>query len=105
MGRRELFYCLVLLLPLAESSSRLGSGWLLNLGAETSVELSWTSFSASIFVLVALVLSTYLIFEHLGAYNQPEVHPTTLSVWILDIYVVLLLFSLFLVQCFSNSSV
>lgn len=72
MGRRELFYCLVLLLPLAESSSRLGSGWLSNLGVEASFELSWTSFSASIFVLVALVLSTYLIFEHLAAYNQPE---------------------------------
>ncbi|KAK7262452.1 hypothetical protein RJT34_09486 [Clitoria ternatea] len=34
--------------------------------------ISWTVFSSSIFVLVALVLSMYLIFEHLAAYNQPE---------------------------------
>ncbi|KAF5749101.1 transmembrane protein [Tripterygium wilfordii] len=44
----------------------------LNLGADSSVTLSWPIFSASIFVLVALVLSMYLIFEHLAAYNQPE---------------------------------
>ncbi|XP_027339272.1 protein LAZ1 homolog 1 isoform X2 [Abrus precatorius] len=34
--------------------------------------MSWTVFSSSIFVLVALILSMYLIFEHLAAYNQPE---------------------------------
>ncbi|KAK6939993.1 Organic solute transporter subunit alpha/Transmembrane protein 184 [Dillenia turbinata] len=46
--------------------------WLANLGAETTSLYSWSISSASIFVLVALVLSMYLIFEHLAAYNQPE---------------------------------
>ncbi|KAK6938302.1 Organic solute transporter subunit alpha/Transmembrane protein 184, partial [Dillenia turbinata] len=46
--------------------------WLANLGAETPSLYSWSISSASIFVLVALVLSMYLIFELLAAYNQPE---------------------------------
>ncbi|KAE8100460.1 hypothetical protein FH972_018356 [Carpinus fangiana] len=46
--------------------------WSLNLGAESATFFSWPIFSASIFVAVALVLSMYLIFEHLAAYNQPE---------------------------------
>lgn len=47
--------------------------WLLNLGAESAIVINWPIFSAGIFVLLALVLSMYLIFEHLAAYNQPEV--------------------------------
>lgn len=46
--------------------------WLLNLDGQPSVLHSWTICSAGIFVLVALVLSMYLIFEHLAAYNIPE---------------------------------
>ncbi|KAG2665686.1 hypothetical protein I3760_15G020500 [Carya illinoinensis] len=46
--------------------------WLLHLGAEFAIFSSWPIFSASIFVAVAVVLSMYLIFEHLAAYNQPE---------------------------------
>ncbi|KAE9445387.1 hypothetical protein C3L33_22715, partial [Rhododendron williamsianum] len=46
--------------------------WLINLGSEPTLLYSWTICSASIFVFVALVLSMYLIFEHLAAYNQPE---------------------------------
>ncbi|XP_061355467.1 protein LAZ1 homolog 1-like [Gastrolobium bilobum] len=46
--------------------------WPQNLGVETTGTVSWTVFSSSIFVLVALVLSIYLIFEHLASYNQPE---------------------------------
>ncbi|KAF7829751.1 protein LAZ1-like protein 1-like [Senna tora] len=44
----------------------------LNLGLDSTRTFSWTIFSSSVFVLVALVLSMYLIFEHLAAYNQPE---------------------------------
>ncbi|KAH7568008.1 hypothetical protein JRO89_XS07G0213300 [Xanthoceras sorbifolium] len=40
--------------------------------SESAIAFSWPIFSASIFVFVALVLSMYLIFEHLAAYNQPE---------------------------------
>jgi len=49
--------------------------WHQNLGVDSTGTVSLTVFSASIFVLVALVLSMYLVFEHLAAYNQPEVHP------------------------------
>ena len=48
--------------------------WLLDLDAKSPSVYSWAISSASIFVLVALVLSMYLIVEHLAAYNQPEVH-------------------------------
>ena len=48
--------------------------WSLNLGAESAIVYSWPIYSASIFVAVALLLSMYLIFEHLAAYNQPEVY-------------------------------
>lgn len=46
--------------------------WLLDLDAKSPSVYSWAISSASIFVLVALVLSMYLIVEHLAAYNQPE---------------------------------
>ncbi|KAL2585888.1 hypothetical protein AAZV13_13G019800 [Glycine max] len=46
--------------------------WHQNLGVDSTGTVSLTVFSASIFVLVALVLSMYLVFEHLAAYNQPE---------------------------------
>ncbi|KAK4273930.1 hypothetical protein QN277_017230 [Acacia crassicarpa] len=55
-----------------ESTIKSGNMWLLNLVVESAGTFSWVIFSSSIFVLVALVLSTYLIFEHLSAYNQPE---------------------------------
>ncbi|XP_071717613.1 protein LAZ1 homolog 1 [Rutidosis leptorrhynchoides] len=48
------------------------SMWSSIVGGQQSSLYSWTIFSASICVLVALFLSTYLIFEHLAAYNQPE---------------------------------
>lgn len=66
------FYFLFFLFTLVESSSRSGNMWLLNLGAESAIVINWPIFSAGIFVLLALFLSMYLIFEHLAAYNQPE---------------------------------
>ncbi|KAI3672845.1 hypothetical protein L6452_38945 [Arctium lappa] len=59
-------------LTLTESSSRSIPMWSTSLSAEHSFLYSWTIFSASFCVLIALVLSLYLIFEHLAAYNQPE---------------------------------
>lgn len=55
--------------------------WLLNLDGQPSLLHSWTICSAGIFVLVALVLSMYLIFEHLAAYNIPEVCSVALVIW------------------------
>lgn len=73
IGWRVVLLFLFLVLSLAESSSRPWSMWPSNFGAEQTFLYSWTIFTASICVLVALFLSTYLIFEHLAAYNQPEV--------------------------------
>ncbi|KAL4559123.1 hypothetical protein LXL04_031257 [Taraxacum kok-saghyz] len=60
------------ILTLAESSSTPWSMWSNNFSAEQTLLYRCTIFSASFCVLVALFLSTYLIFEHLAAYNQPE---------------------------------
>ncbi|GFZ09912.1 organic solute transporter ostalpha protein [Actinidia rufa] len=72
MGWKEIFLSLFFLLLLAESSGGSTEMRLINLGGGQSLLYSWTIVSASAFVLVALVLSMYLIFEHLAAYNQPE---------------------------------
>lgn len=71
MGVTDIFSALSSLLPFNESSNPFSEIWSLS-GAETASAFSWTIFSAGIFVFVALVLSMYLIFEHLAAYNQPE---------------------------------
>jgi hypothetical protein len=34
--------------------------------------LTWPILSASVFVVIAILLPMYLIFEHLASYNQPE---------------------------------
>ncbi|TKY56022.1 LAZ1-like 1 [Spatholobus suberectus] len=62
----------ILLFIPVESTGRAGNMWLQNPGVESTGTVSLTVFSASIFVLVALILSMYLVFEHLAAYNQPE---------------------------------
>ncbi|KAL9394583.1 hypothetical protein Peur_013868 [Populus x canadensis] len=72
MEWRWTFCCLFFLFELVKSTSQSGKVWALYLGAESVVNVSWPIFSAGIFVLLALVFSMYLIFEHLAAYNQPE---------------------------------
>lgn len=72
MSWKKILLSLLFLLNLVESSGRSVDMWLINLGSGPTLLYSWTICSAGIFVLVALVLSTYLIFEHLAAYNQPE---------------------------------
>ncbi|GAB2273818.1 hypothetical protein Dimus_039052 [Dionaea muscipula] len=72
MGWRGIFYSFFFLLTLVESTSRSGNIWFLKLATGPTFLYSWAITTASVFVLVALVLSTYLIFEHLAAYNQPE---------------------------------
>lgn len=76
MGLLNVLCSCIFLFTVVESTSRSGSMWP-GIGGESTGTVSWTVFSASIFVLVALVLSMYLIFEHLAAYNQPEVYICT----------------------------
>ncbi|XP_068652835.1 protein LAZ1 homolog 1 isoform X2 [Aristolochia californica] len=66
-----LFY-LFSLLTVVESSSRLGIMLFVKTGIELKMLHSWPILSAGIFVLIALVLSVFLIVEHLAFYNQPE---------------------------------
>ncbi|XP_059630551.1 protein LAZ1 homolog 1 [Cornus florida] len=70
--KKGVLFSFFFLLSLVESSGRSGKMWSISLGTGSTLFHSWTICSASIFVLVALVLSMYLIFEHLAAYNQPE---------------------------------
>ncbi|KAL8141345.1 hypothetical protein V2J09_007366 [Rumex salicifolius] len=72
MGWRGIACSFFFLATMAESSSRSINLWSLNLENGPSLLYNWTIASAGIFVLVALVLSMYLLFEHLAAYNQPE---------------------------------
>ncbi|KAM7507857.1 hypothetical protein LguiA_018310 [Lonicera macranthoides] len=74
MGWRGILFSLFCFLTLVESSGRPWPVWSINLGVTggPTVLYSWTISSASIFVLVALILSMYLLFGHLAAYNQPE---------------------------------
>ncbi|KAL8256568.1 hypothetical protein R6Q59_031635 [Mikania micrantha] len=69
---RELLLSLSFTITLAESCSRSSLMLSIKLGAEHSFLYNWTIFSSSFCVLVALILSMYLIFEHLSSYNQPE---------------------------------
>ncbi|KAL0351587.1 UNVERIFIED_CONTAM: protein LAZ11 [Sesamum calycinum] len=72
MGWKEVLLSSLYLATLVESTSRSGRFWSINVGVETSALYSWAVSSAAVFVVVALVLSMYLIFEHLAAYKQPE---------------------------------
>lgn len=72
MGWRGVFYFSFFILSVVESSARSQKIWPMELGGKTTSVYSWSIFSSSIFVFVALIMSTYLIFEHLSAYNQPE---------------------------------
>jgi len=73
MGLLDIVCSSIFLFTLVEATSRSGIMWPLKIGVESTGTITLAVFSSSIFVLVALVLSTYLIFEHLAAYNQPEV--------------------------------
>ncbi|XP_021760965.1 protein LAZ1 homolog 1-like [Chenopodium quinoa] len=72
MGWMWVVYVFFFLLNARESVGSSGKAWFLEIATGTSSLYSWSITSSSIFVLTALVLSMYLIFEHLAAYNHPE---------------------------------
>lgn len=73
MGWNGVLFSFLSLATLGESADRLGRFWPVSIIAGTSSLYSWAVTSAAVLVVVALILSMYLIFEHLAAYNQPEV--------------------------------
>ncbi|KAJ4966238.1 hypothetical protein NE237_018087 [Protea cynaroides] len=72
MAWRKILYSLILFITIVESSSRSLKMGSLHLGVESNSLYSWPILSAGVFVVVALVLSLFLIFEHIADYNQPE---------------------------------
>uniref|UniRef100_A0A1D1XJ67 Transmembrane protein 184C n=2 Tax=Anthurium amnicola TaxID=1678845 RepID=A0A1D1XJ67_9ARAE len=72
MAWKGVFLLSLLFISLAESSTSPRKLLFLNASTYSNLSPSWPILSAGAFVAVTLVLSFYLIFEHLGAYNQPE---------------------------------
>ncbi|XP_057532121.1 protein LAZ1 homolog 1 [Amaranthus tricolor] len=72
MGWMWAVYIFILLLKARESVGSSGKEWFLEMASSSSSLHNWSITTASIFVITALILSMYLIFEHLAAYNQPE---------------------------------
>ncbi|KAK9110414.1 hypothetical protein Sjap_018474 [Stephania japonica] len=70
MAWKRIFCAIFFYFTLVDSSSRTEKVWPLSFGVRSFY--SWPVISAGIFVTVALVLSFFLIFEHIAAYNQPE---------------------------------
>lgn len=72
MAWKGVFCSLLLCFSLAESSSRSWKIFSYDSGLYSSMLLNWPVLSAGIFVIVSVVLSLFLVFEHLSVYNQPE---------------------------------
>lgn len=83
-------YIFILLLNARESVGSSGKEWFLEMASSSSSLHNWSITTASIFVITALMLSLYLIFEHLAAYNQPEVRSCS-SVGSLSFSIVILM--------------
>lgn len=76
MGWKVVLLSFLHIATLVDAMSKLDRFWSMDTNVGTSALHSWVVSSAAIFVLMALILSMYLIFDHLIAYNQPEVRPT-----------------------------
>jgi len=61
------------------ATMRVNFGHLVAVMAQYSAP-TWATLVAGLFMLLALSLSTYLIFEHLSAYNNPEEQKFVLGV-------------------------
>lgn len=79
MGWKGVFVYLLNLASLGESTSRSTQFRPISLSTASSSLYSWAVCIAAIVVVVAFVLSMYLNFVHLAAYNQPEVCVDILS--------------------------
>lgn len=72
MAWKGVLCSLLLCFSLAESSNRSWRIFSYDSSVHSNIIFSWPILSAGIFVIVAVVLSLFLIFEHLSVYNQPE---------------------------------
>jgi hypothetical protein len=53
-------------------------------GSDTSVR-TWALLVAGVFVLFSLSLSTFLLFDHLSTYNDPEVRICSYGIFVLSV--------------------
>ncbi|XP_019083413.1 PREDICTED: protein LAZ1 homolog 1 [Camelina sativa] len=73
MEWRGILCSLLFIFSVGESSSRFGIMWQsTNIVVDSGQYFTWPILSASVFVVIAIILPMYLIFEHLASYNQPE---------------------------------
>ncbi|KAG6432532.1 hypothetical protein SASPL_104111 [Salvia splendens] len=72
MGWKVVLLSLLHIATVVDAMSRSERFFSLGMYVGTSTIRNWVVSSAAIFVLVAVILSMYLIFDHLIAYNQPE---------------------------------
>lgn len=66
-------FFVLLLVNLGESAGGSIALWSDNVSGNQSIPHSWLVLMAGVFVVIALLLSMFLIIEHLAFYNQPEV--------------------------------
>lgn len=69
---KMVFFSILFIFSMAESSTYSRKMLYLNLDRQSNILLSWPIMSAGIFVLISVILSLFLIFEHLVVYYQPE---------------------------------
>ncbi|KAK8968177.1 hypothetical protein KSP40_PGU014398 [Platanthera guangdongensis] len=72
MTLKMVFISIIFVLSVTESSGFPRKMLYLNLDGKSKILLSWPILGAGIFALVSVVLSLFLIFEHLIVYYQPE---------------------------------
>ncbi|KAK8969576.1 hypothetical protein KSP40_PGU019615 [Platanthera guangdongensis] len=72
MTLKMVFFSIIFVLSVTESSGFSRKMLYLNLDGKSKIQLSWSILGVVIFVLVSVVLSLFLIFEHLFVYYQLE---------------------------------
>ncbi|KAJ6797385.1 protein LAZ1-like protein 1 [Iris pallida] len=92
---KKVFCLLLLFISMAEASSQTMKIFSHFLHVQSNILSSWPILSAGIFVMAAVVLSLFLIFEHLAVYNQPEEQKFLIGlILIVPVYAVESFFSL-----------
>ncbi|KAK8953352.1 hypothetical protein KSP40_PGU000374 [Platanthera guangdongensis] len=80
MTLKMVFFSIIFVLSVTESSGFSRKMLYLHLDGKLKILLSWPILRADIFVLVSVVLSLFLIFEHLLVYYQPEEQKYLISI-------------------------
>ncbi|KAK8964499.1 hypothetical protein KSP40_PGU004271 [Platanthera guangdongensis] len=89
MTLKMVFFSIIFVLSVTESSGFSRKMLYHNLDGKSKILLSWPNLGAGIFVLVSVVLSLFLIFEHLLVYYLPEEQKFLIGIiFMVSVYVV-----------------